>query len=132
MSAGPAVAVIFAPIVSAPLAIRLTKPVPVVLIAPLVLSAPVLFTVVVPLPAWLIPVTVSVPAVFVSAMLPLVVLAALNALTVCPKSSTVPPTEALVSVVPVIAPESVIAPPACKVTVLVVPIITTSKPVASR
>ena len=50
MFAGPAVAVILAPIVSAPLAIKLIKPVPLVLIAPLVLRAPVLLIVTVPFP----------------------------------------------------------------------------------
>ena len=74
---------------------------------------------------------VSGAAVFVSAMLPPVVFVALNAVTVCPKSSTVPPTELVVSVVPEIAPLSVITPPAVRPTVLVVAIATTSKPLAS-
>ena len=43
--------VMFAPMVSAPLAIKLIKPFPVVLITPLVVNAPVLLIVVVPLPA---------------------------------------------------------------------------------
>ncbi len=43
-----------------------------------------------------------------------------------------PPTEEVVKVVPVMAPESVIAPPAVKETVLVVLIPETLKPVASR
>ncbi len=74
---GPADAVTAAPIVSVPEDCSVSVPGPVVVTVPVVVSAPVLFTVTVPLPAWLRPVTVSVAAVLVSAMLPLVELVAL-------------------------------------------------------
>lgn len=62
---------------------------------------------------------------------PLVVLVALNPETVWPKSKTVPPTEEVVKVVPVIAPESEMAPAAVKEMVLVVLMVATSNPEAS-
>ena len=71
------------PIVNTPVvAVRSTLPLAAVLMVPEVVKLPVLLTLMLPPPVWLMPLTVSVPAVLTSCTFPLVVFVALKPVTV--------------------------------------------------
>jgi hypothetical protein len=117
-----------------PVADSVTVPDPVADTAPLTVIESVFVTVIFPPLALLVmPVIVRGAPVSVKAMFPLVVFVALKPVTaLLPFVSVLPPTELVVSVVPRIAADCVIAPPAVRVIVFVVCAAATSKPVASR
>ena len=98
----PAVTVL--PTVKVPVvAVKLTVPFAAVLMAPLVVSAPVLLTVTFPAALCVIPVRVNA-AVFVNAILPLLVFVALKLETVLAAFKVVPPTELVVKRAPLNSP----------------------------
>ena len=116
-----------APIVNKPVAVKVTVPVPPVIV-PLVVIAPVLFTAILPLPVSEIPVMVKVLAVFARETLPLVLLVALKLVTALVAVLRTVPVELLVvSNPPVMTPLApcVMEPPlAVKLTALLPALIT--------
>ncbi len=96
------------PSVSVPVLFKVMLPLLPVLIAPVVVNAPVLPTTILPPPDWVMPVMVKGPAVLVKAILPLVIFDALKIETALAPFRVSPPTELLVSVpVVLIKPEPV-------------------------